>query len=222
MAVYNLTGSGVQGLSSGQSQLLVDITSFDVHRSVGRAAPPNYYDLGLLRLGQQGSYRPTFPLDSTSMVIDLPDKTDVLGYSLFGTTAIRVTEVAPVATGNPLRIIRYGSQSPPASSGATVLWTYTVPANRVCRVSYLMALIANGAPSGNNAQVNLNGNLLLFATPDSTHPTSGFGTMAAPTPFWLVASDVLTAYAIIGTTSSSSCTAHMIGAEIDAAAWVPN
>lgn len=221
MAVYNLTGSGVQGLTSGQAQLLVDITSFDVHRSVGRAAPPNYYDLGLLRLGQQGSYRPSFPLDATSMVIDLPDKTDVLGYSLFGTTAIRVTEVAPAAIGNPVRISRGFTLSIPVSQTATLQWTYTVPANRVFRVGLLFCAVAQvqGQVTGSN-QLQLNGQNIQYLQPVGSGAATSFVSQYTTVPFYMVAGDKLDCFTA-GGSAASTMIAALQGVEFDAATWTP-
>jgi len=92
MAVYDLTGAGVQGLSSGVAHLFVHVLIFGTPHTIGRATPPNYYDLGLLRLGWHGAYRQVIPIDATDMYITVPDPSDVLGYSLFDVTSIRVTE----------------------------------------------------------------------------------------------------------------------------------
>jgi len=92
MAVYNLSGAGTQGLTAGTSKLRVEVIVFPSHFSVGRASPPNYYDIGLLRLGDQGSYYPVIPIDATDVLIPCPAGVTTLGYSLFGVTSIRVTE----------------------------------------------------------------------------------------------------------------------------------
>jgi len=92
MSVYNLTGAGTVGLSANVSRLIVDVQTFDPNRTIGRATPPNYYDLGLLRFGVQGSYGITQPIDAASLFMDAPEGATTLGYTLFGVTAVRVTE----------------------------------------------------------------------------------------------------------------------------------
>jgi hypothetical protein len=92
VAVYNLSGAGIQGLTAGTQQLRVEVITFPLVYSVGRASPPNYYDLGLLRLGNQGSYYPVRPIDAVEVLMDCPPGVTSLGYSLFGSTSIRVTE----------------------------------------------------------------------------------------------------------------------------------
>jgi len=92
VAVYNLSGSGTQGLTPGTTKLRVEVITFPLIFSVGRATPPNYYDIGLLRLGDQGSYYPAVAIDATDVLVPCPAGVTTLGYSLFGTTNIRVTE----------------------------------------------------------------------------------------------------------------------------------
>lgn len=221
MAIYNLTGSGVQSITSGQSQLLVDITVFDVHRSVGRASPPNYYDLGLLRLGQQGSYRPSFPLDSTSMVIDLPNKTDVLGYSLFGSTAIRVTEVVAAGLSNPIQIKRAYQASLAASTNNAVLWTYTVPANRVFRLTHYSHGIAGAASGSGDIYLTFAGSILLFNYPAIGGATTLYTQGQVVSNPVAVAGDVIRTLGDNGTPTALAMYSTMLGVEFDASAWAP-
>lgn len=96
MAVYDLIGSGVIGLSAGVERIFVDVLVFPTNASIGRGVPANYYDLGLLRLGVTGAYGRVIPIDATTMFIDLPAGITSLGYALFNTTAIRVSEDIPV------------------------------------------------------------------------------------------------------------------------------
>jgi len=92
VAVYNLTASGVQGLTSGTTRLFVHIASFPAIFGQGRAVPTNYYDIGLLRPLYQGASYPVIPIDSRDMHILLPILCDALGYQLFGSSLIQVTE----------------------------------------------------------------------------------------------------------------------------------
>jgi len=137
VAIYNLSGAGTQALTSGSTRLLVDVTTFDPRRSAGRASPTNYYDLGLLRIGVQGSYAPAFPIDAASMFIDLPFGATTLGYACFGTTAIRVTEQAIAFTRpmpwdrNPVPRVFGINNSYVGPTAQTALFTYTVPAGKL-------------------------------------------------------------------------------------------
>ncbi|MBA0084852.1 MAG: hypothetical protein HRJ53_07645 [Acidobacteria bacterium Pan2503] len=96
MASYNLTGIGTQGLTAGTTRLFVSVTSFPGREKFGRANPTNYYDLGLLRAGVQGSFGATRDIDAALMFWDLPANTDTLGYSLFPGTNVTVSEGAPI------------------------------------------------------------------------------------------------------------------------------
>jgi hypothetical protein len=147
MAVYNLTGAGVVGLSSNVDRILVDVQLFTSDDRIGRATPPNYYDLGLLRWGVQGSYGPTLPIDSASMFLDAPAGVTSLGYSLFGTTAIRVTEqfAEPAAGGTHVSGLSYANTLTTAQ-GQIQLVSYTVPASR----SALLEAVFLGVNLGTN------------------------------------------------------------------------
>lgn len=159
MAVYNLTGSGTIGLTAGTTRILVDVQTFASTRSIGRATPPNYYDLGLLRFGVQGSYGLTYPIDSASMFLDCPDGVTTLGYSLFGTTAVKVTEQFASVSNTTLQpwdrnpsVVAVASQANIAPGAANVtLWTYTVPTGKILRIT---ALDCMGIPYTTPAQQN--------------------------------------------------------------------
>lgn len=94
MAVYTLSGSGAQALTSGTGKLYISMVTLPSVLSAGRASPTNYYDIGLLRLGDHGSYYPAIPIDAHDMVVAVPAQVTALGYSLFGAASIQVTEVA--------------------------------------------------------------------------------------------------------------------------------
>lgn len=103
-AVYALSGTGEQDLTSGTTSLYVTVSSVSVKATHGRAFPPNWYDIGLLRFGKDDFYLPTFPIDAESMLVFVPDGVTQLGYSIFGGLTISVSE-----------------DSPPAGSGWTLL-----------------------------------------------------------------------------------------------------
>jgi hypothetical protein len=94
MAVYTLSGAGTHSITDGTGKLYVEVTIFPATPGAGRASPTNYYDIGLLRLGDTGAFYPAIPIDATDMVIGVPQGVTTLGFSLFGATTIRVTEVA--------------------------------------------------------------------------------------------------------------------------------
>jgi hypothetical protein len=228
MAVYNLTGAGTVGLTAGTSRLIVDVTTFTPNRTIGRATPPNYYDLGLLRLGVQGSFGITQPVDAASMFMDCPDGVTTLGYSLFGTTAIRVTEQFANVTHslqpwdrNPTVVSLYAAATAPANSGTTQLWTHTVPAQRifrVCGAEVLAGPFAPGAAAQNycNVYVSIAGApmLMAVAAADVSAPVIASlpgGNLDLP------AGQTIAAYYANGTaTSVDLCLATCVGYEFDA------
>jgi hypothetical protein len=70
----------------------VHIVAFPTGYGVGRATPPNYFDIGLLRVSYQGAVYKTQPIDARDMIIELPSRADALGYSIFTPATIQVTE----------------------------------------------------------------------------------------------------------------------------------
>ena len=142
MAQYTLQGTGVIALSSGVSQLRTAVTVFPTGYSTGRAIPTNYYDVGLLRLGNQGSYYPPVALDATDTIVDVPGGVTSLGYSLFGAATATATEVfAPVsnallqpwdrhsqAWGEGARLGLNGG------SAQRTMWSYTVPTGKILAI----------------------------------------------------------------------------------------
>jgi hypothetical protein len=92
MAVYPLTGAGLQPLSALARRLLVDVTTFGTGLSTGQATPINFFHIGMLRLGRGGYFYPPFPLDAQHQCIDLPTGVDTLGFTCLAGTAITVTE----------------------------------------------------------------------------------------------------------------------------------
>lgn len=179
MAVYNLTGSGTVGLTAETTRLIIDVVTFDPNRTIGRATPPNYYDLGLLRLGVQGSYGITQPIDAASMFMDCPEGVTTLGYSLFGQTAIRVTEqftsdpntLLQPWDRNPIVVTQSGNANASPNTSRAQLWTYTVPAGLIFRCTLMQVECAPfSTPSAQNgtafSQLVINGvgAVIAFAT----------------------------------------------------------
>lgn len=92
MADYDLAGTGVQTLSGGTNQLLVEATSDFTSFQSGQANPPNYYGVGLIRLGNGPFYYPARPIDGANIVIDVPSGVTQFAYALFRGATIRVGE----------------------------------------------------------------------------------------------------------------------------------
>lgn len=92
MAVHDLSGAGVIAVTPGTTHLFVDVLVFGANLSTGSAIPTDYFHLGALRLGVNGSYYHVQYIDAASMIIDVPPNVNVLGYSCHDVTSIRVTE----------------------------------------------------------------------------------------------------------------------------------
>lgn len=97
MASYSLSGSGVQVLTAGTTQLYVVITTRSYPARDGQANPVNRFDQGLIRPGVDGFYYPTIPIDADQQIIDLPAGTTEIGYALLFGGVIRVGEGAAPA-----------------------------------------------------------------------------------------------------------------------------
>lgn len=207
MAVYTpLAGAGVQGLSSQVQRLIVEVLSYGPGYSTGRAAPQNYYHLGLLRLGVQGSYYPSVPIDGASILLDLPVGVNLLGYSLEPGTSISVTEVFEVFAPFPPGAVRvpnmFANVSLTPGSGSHTLLTYTVPSGKSSLLEYVWA----GASIGDQTQtmavsVTLSGSDLyrVFITGYATAPGSNQWDVLGPAnpQLHLFAGDVVTVTATL-------------------------
>lgn len=97
MSSYNLTGTGIQNLSSGVGELDVTITTLAGVSRNGNANPVNRYDQGLLRLGNAFGFYPALPIDADNMVVPVPSGITRLGYKLLNGAAITVAEVFGVS-----------------------------------------------------------------------------------------------------------------------------
>lgn len=147
MAVYNpLAGAGVQGLTPNVQRLIVEVQSYGPGYSTGRAAPQNYFHLGLLRLGVQGAYYPSVPIDGASILLDVPVGVTSLGYSLMPGTSIKVTEVFGVYAPFPAGGVHVAGLSTigniPDDGTTHTLIGYTVPAGRSALVEQLWIEVA--------------------------------------------------------------------------------
>ena len=109
MATYDLTGWGVQALTPGVARIFVEVLVYPASTQAGQARPTNYYHIGLLRQGVQGAYGPVVPIDASEIFLDLYDGVTDLGYSLFGTGAIRVTEDTPIIPGPDWTLVDTGN-----------------------------------------------------------------------------------------------------------------
>jgi hypothetical protein len=92
VATFDINGQGVVALSPGTKKLFVHIVSFPLSFRQGNATPTNYYDVGLLRFSFQGAVYPTVPIDARDQLVLVPQDADALGFSVFGSALVRVTE----------------------------------------------------------------------------------------------------------------------------------
>src|SRR5258708_4112279 len=106
---FSLSGAGVHAITPGTGWLEVHVTTFPALPGVGRANPANYYELGLLRVGDGTGFWPAQPIEAEHQVVGCPSGTTQLGYALFAGTIIEVTDVAG---SNPF-------SGPVGSTGAT-------------------------------------------------------------------------------------------------------
>lgn len=97
MSSYNLTGTGIQNLSSGVGELDVTITALAGASRNGNANPVNRYDQGLLRLGNAFGFYSALPIDADNMVVPVPSGITRLGYKLLNGATVTVAEVFGVS-----------------------------------------------------------------------------------------------------------------------------
>jgi len=104
VASYTLSGHGTQALTAGTGAIHWHVNTFPSRAGQGQAFPINYFDVGLLRAGDGTGFFPARPVDALDGWMGLPVGTTTLGYSLFGSTVVVVTEVAgtsPLVTPTP-------------------------------------------------------------------------------------------------------------------------
>lgn len=113
------------------SRLSVQVVTFGQGSSSGSANPTDYFKLGALRLGYQGSYYETQYLDGAQIALDVPAGANQLGYSLFAGTVITVTEqfLSTAPGGVHVAGLNYGATVTQAM-GRTQIQNYTVPTGR--------------------------------------------------------------------------------------------
>jgi hypothetical protein len=95
MATYTLTGSGIQAISA-PGCLAIVVTVFPTAYGAGNASPSNWYDLGLLRVGNAQGYLSTVPIDATNLLLPCPAAATHLGYSLKPGVTITAEERAEI------------------------------------------------------------------------------------------------------------------------------
>lgn len=156
MAVYTLNGSGTQALSANVSQVRVEILTLPKGASVGHAVPSDYFGVGFVRFGVQGSYLRKEPIDGFDILIDVPPGATTIGYYLFPAGSIRVTEQFAAAVANwqkqpwdrnPGVVAYLQSQQLIANAGTSSLGSYTVPAGRILRISALNVFVTLSTPT---------------------------------------------------------------------------
>lgn len=221
MAVYTLNGGGVQSLSAGVTRLLVDVLVFPGNPEVGAASPTNYFHIGLLRVGVNGSYAAVRAIDAASIFIDLPAGATSLGYSLFHGSSIRVTEQFAVPLGNATRIKLRASVAVPSGGASNVLLTYTVPAARMARLDVVFAMLLAGLTDPTRIEAYVDNNLLFFVYSLGGAAAGHFAQASVINPLLVYAGEKVEFDAFNASASATTMIASLIGMEFDAASWAP-
>jgi len=225
MATYsNLAGAGTQALSSNVSRLYIDVVTFGKVISTGRAAPTNYFHLGLVRLGVQGAYYPPVPIDAAQMVLDVPPGVTTLGYSLQDVTTITVIEViGPLSNSDlmpwdrsPALVNQAGNAVVSTTSGEVQAWTYTVPSGRILYVAHarvgLVVLTAYTSVTQGYCVLRTSGTVLLAAYSYALAVNSQNYDFLAGDAWYFPAGTVLVcAYSNAGAGGSTLVTAELSG-----------
>lgn len=189
---------------------------------MGQASPTNYFHVGLLRIGVQGSYGPVIPIDAASTFIDLPAGATTLGFSLFDTTNIRVTEQAAAALANVSRVNVHAGANIPTGGASVSIGSYTVPAGRMARLDVVTAGVAGAIADPTQAQIYIDpSTLLLTVYSASTTHASEFVQGLLPNPLTLFAGDVLHGYGQNFGSAAATMQVAFVGVEFDALAWAP-
>jgi hypothetical protein len=155
MAVYdNLSGNGIQALSAGTTSLDLYMLTLPPNRTFGNAYPNNYYHMGLLRLGSYNNWLPAFPVDALNQHIEVPADVNQVSWAMVPNSAMRLTEnITSLSIPNwqkqpwDRNATMWGNMFLSFIAGGTALtqaFTYTVPANRILRLSHLRALASRG------------------------------------------------------------------------------
>jgi hypothetical protein len=92
MVDYDISGAGVHAVTTGTEVVFVDIDVFPAGISNGRAAPTNYYGVGLIRFGFHGSWFHTQPLEAAHSAFEVPAHCDTIGWSIFDPGTAHLTE----------------------------------------------------------------------------------------------------------------------------------
>jgi hypothetical protein len=115
LAVYTLSGTGIQALTSGTGALRVHISTLPDRAGNGQANPVNYYDIGLIRAGDGSAYWRAQPVDALDCWIGLPRGTTEIGYAFLNGAVVSVTEVA----GTSPLVGPEGASGPAGPAGAS-------------------------------------------------------------------------------------------------------
>lgn len=132
MPDYTLTGTGEQVLDEPGSLEIV-LTESPDWVGFGAANPPDYYGLGLIRLGTDHGYLPAIPINADAQLVPCPNGTTIMGYALPPGVEIEVTErpEQPYAgpTGPPGEDGADGSTGPISYQQATLGSNISTSAN---------------------------------------------------------------------------------------------
>jgi hypothetical protein len=101
MASWSGIGSGSHALTAGTTHVFVVVNVVPPGVSVGNASPPNYYGVGLVRVGFLSQWRGAVPIDSLDWMIDIPADADNFAWNILSGGAVTFTEYPSGATPPP-------------------------------------------------------------------------------------------------------------------------
>lgn len=223
MAVYTLSGSGTRALSANVVQVRVEILALPPGAHTGHAAPVDYFGVGFLRFGVQGSYLRKLPIDGFDILLDVPANATTIGWYVFPPGSIRVTEMFASTTpvGNPLRKNFTWNANVNAGAVAVTLWSYTVPANRLFRMSSSIVSCPAGQPQTTSCLLALGGIIILQQQSTTAVPSGLQQQQQMPTQLLMGPGEVLAALAWNAASTAQFMEAYVTGWEFDQATWVP-
>ena len=223
MAVYTLSGSGTRALSANVVRVRVEILALPPGAHTGHAAPVDYFGVGFLRFGVQGSYLRKLPIDGFDILLDVPANATTIGWYVFPPGSIRVTEqfASTTPVGNPLRVARNYYAPVAAGAAALTLWTYTVPANRLWRMGAGSVSCNAGLPAASQVMLALGGTPILLQVSEGRAIAGELLLVNMVTQPLLGPGETLSAVAWNASNQAQYFSAVVTGWEFDQATWVP-
>jgi hypothetical protein len=92
VATYSLSGTGIQTLTANTTSIYLTITTLPIGTEAGAAHPPDYYDVGQIRLGDATGFFDAIVVVGGPQWIGLPIGCTRVGYA-FGDAVVSMQEV---------------------------------------------------------------------------------------------------------------------------------